>query len=117
MVEDLTNSIQRIIDMNLFITGGITLSCCRLNAAVSGLKKTKKYRSVLAMLDADTCQWVQEEADKAISENLDFVIEGEGGKLLSLEMTHGLILQMMRMTVMNQSQTHELSIMSGTLLK
>jgi hypothetical protein len=69
------------------------------------------------MLDADTCQWVREEADKALEDDPDLIITEIDGKLLPMEITHGLILQMMRMTVMNQSQTHALSIMSGTLLK
>lgn len=117
IVEDMVGTTQRILDMPSFVAGGIMLSCVRLNAAVMVLKKAKHHRSLLAMLDADTCQWVKEEAEKAMREKEELRDIGRDGKLPSIQRTNALILQMMRMTVLNQSQTHALSIMSGTLLK
>lgn len=117
IIEEMVSTTQRILDMPYFIVGGIMISCVRLNAAVKVLKKAKHHRSLLAMLDADTCQWVKEEAKKAIYEKPDLRGIGSDGKLPSIVKTNAMILQMLRMTVLNQSQTQALSIMSGTLLK
>jgi len=117
IVEDFVCSTERLLDMSSFITGGIELSCVRLNAAVMVLKKTKHHRSLLAMLDADTCQWVKEKAETVLEERPELQEIGRNGKLPSLERTNALILQMVRMTVSNQRETHALNIMSGTLLK
>jgi len=117
IIEDMVSTTQRILDMPYFIVGGIMISCVRLNAAVKVLKKAKHHRSLLAMLDADTCQWVKEEAEKAIQEKPELREIGSDGKLPSIVKTNAMILQMLRMTVLNQSQTQALSIMSGTLLK
>ena len=117
MVEDMLNTTKRVLDMPTFIAGGILLSCVRLNTAVMIYKKSKHHRSFLAMLDADTCQWVKEEAEKAIAEKPELRDIGRDGKVPSIAKTNAFILQMIRMTVLNQSQTHALSIMSGTLLK
>ena len=65
-VEEMVGTTKRILDMPSFIKGGVILSFVRLNAAVVLLKRSKHHRSLLAMLDADTCQWVQEEAEKAM---------------------------------------------------
>ena len=116
-VEEMVVTTKRILDMPSFIKGGgVILSFVRLNAAVVLLKRSKHHRSLLAMLDADTCQWVQEEAEKAMGEKPELREIGRNGKLPSVKKTNAVILQMMRITVLNQSQKHALSIMSGMLL-
>jgi len=117
MVDDLVNSCARLIDLGSFLDGGIIVACVRLHFAVINLKKKRQYRSVIAMLDADTCQWVKEKAEVAMIEKVQLTNIGNDATLSSPEDTHALILRMLRMSPVSKEEIHALSIMSGTLLK
>jgi hypothetical protein len=117
MVDDLVNSSTRLIDVAKFMDEGIPIVCVRLYAAISTLKRAKQCRSILAMLDADTCEWVKEQADTTIKENPDIIITDEDGRLMSLDNTYALILRMRRMSSVNRIDAYALGIMCETLLK
>ena len=116
-VEELFNSITRLLDVDMFLDHGIAIVCVRLCTALSILKKVKQCRSILAMLDADTCEWVREQARMTSMENPDIVVTDEDGRLISLDNTHALILRMKRMSTVNRIDAYALSVMCETLLK
>ncbi len=119
VVEELANSSTRLIEIDPFLDGGVPIVCVRLNAAIIALKKAR-YRSVLAMLDADTCAWVKEQADLTENERDDserILTRDEDGKLISLLNTHALILRIKRMSSVNRIDAYALSVMCETLLK
>jgi hypothetical protein len=116
-VEDLFNSITRLLDVDMFMDHGIAIVCVRLRTALTILKKAKQCRSILAMLDADTCEWVREQARTTCIENPDIVVTDENGRLLSLDNTHALILRMKRMSSVNRIDAYALSVMCETLVK
>lgn len=117
LVEDLFNSITRLVDVDTFLDKGIAIVCVRLSSALSFLKKVKRCRSVLAMLDADTCEWVREQARVTRAENPGILVFDDAGNLISLESTHSLILRMKRMSAVNRIDAYALSVMCETLLK
>ncbi len=116
-VEDLFNSITRLIDVDMFLDNGIAIVCVRLSTALTVLKKAKQCRGILAMLDADTCEWVREQARTTRAQNPDIVVIDEEGRLISLDNTQALILRMKRMSAVNRIDAYALSVMCETLLK
>lgn len=116
-VEDFINSVTRLLDIDEFLDQGTAIVCVRLNAALSLLKKSKQCRTILAMLDADTCEWVREQARSTCEENPDIVVTNEDGTLISLDSTHALILRMKRMSGSNRIDTYALFSMCETLLQ
>lgn len=116
-VEDFFNSVTRLLDIEMFLAHGIAIVCVRLSTALSVLRKAKQCRSILALLDADTCEWVREQARTTCAENPDIVVTQEDGTLIPLESTHGLILRMKRMSSVNRIDAYALSVMCETLLK
>jgi hypothetical protein len=117
VVEDFFTSVARLLDIELFLAHGIAIVCVRLSTALSILRKAKQCRSILALLDADTCEWVREQARTTCAENPDIVVTQEDGTLVPLESTHGLILRMKRMSSVNRIDAYALSVMCETLLK
>jgi len=118
VVDNLANSSTRLIEIETFLDGGIPIVCVRLNAAIGTLKKAKQCRSILAMLDADTCEWVKEQAVLTEEERPDRIHwQDEYGKLISLMNTHALILRIKRMSSVNRIDAYALSVMCETLLK
>ena len=117
LVDDLFNSITRLIDVDMFLDHGIAIVCVRLSTALSILKREKQCRGILAMLDADTCEWVREQAKTTVVDNPDIVVTDEYGQLISLESTQALILRMKRMSAVNRIDAYALSVMCETLLK
>ena len=116
-VDDMFNSVTRLLDVEMFLDHGIPIVCVRLNTALSILKKAKQCRNVLALLDADTCEFVKEQARACINEIPDIVVKNDDGALVSLENTHALILRMKRMSAANRIDAYALSVMCETLLK
>ena len=112
MVEDLFLKSSRFLDVPSFLIGAMPLVCVRLNAAVAILRKTRQCRSILAMLDADTCEWVKEQAE--VSSREKGIIEEH---MVPLESTHSLIMRMTRMNVVNKIDAYALNGMCETLLK
>ena len=116
-VEDLFNSVTRLLDVDMFLDHGIAIVCVRLSTALSILKKAKQCRGILAMLDADTCEWVREQARTTRAQKPDIVAINEEGSLISLDNTQALILRMKRMSSVNRIDAYALSVMCETLLK
>ena len=117
LIEDLFNSITRLVDVDMFLDNGIAIVCVRLSAALSFLKKVKRCRSILAMLDADTCEWVREQARVTRASNPGILVFDDVGNLISLDSTLSLILRMKRMSAVNRIDAYALSVMCETLLK
>ncbi len=117
LIEDLFNSITRLVDVDMFLDNGIAIVCVRLSAALSFLKKVKRCRSMLAMLDADTCEWVREQARVTRTENPGILVFDDAGNLISLDSTLSLILRMKRMSAVNRIDAYALSVMCETLMK
>ena len=101
----------------MFLDHGIAIVCVRLSTALSILKKAKQCRGILAMLDADTCEWVREQARTTRAQKPDIVAINEEGSLISLDNTQALILRMKRMSSVNRIDAYALSVMCETLLK
>merc|ERR1712194_187830 len=115
-VEDLANRSSRLIEVETFLQKGIPIVCVRLHAAIITLKKAR-CRGILAMLDADTCEWVKEQAvlTEDRSEDAQRIhFKDENGRLLSLLNTHALILRIKRMSSVNRIDAYALSVMCET---
>ncbi len=117
LIEDFFNSITRLLDVDMFLDNGIAIVCVRLSAALSSLKKAKKCRNILAMLDADTCEWVREQARITRVANPGILAFTNDGSLITLDNTLSLILRMKRMSAVNRIDAYALSVMCETLLK
>jgi hypothetical protein len=117
IVEDFFNSVTRLLDVEMFLDQGIKIICVRLNTALNVLKKAKQCRGIIALLDADTCEWVREQAKTTALDNPDIVVTNEDGTLISLDSTHALILRMKRMSAVNRIDAYALFTMCETLLQ
>jgi hypothetical protein len=117
IVEDFINSVTRLLDVEMFLDQGIPIVCVRLNTALNVLKKAKQCRGIIAMLDADTCEWVREQAKTTTLDNPDIVVTNEDGTLISLDSTHALILRMKRMSAVNRIDAYALFTLCETLLQ
>lgn len=118
-VEELANRSSRLIEVETFLQRGIPIVCVRLHAAIITLKKAR-CRGILAMLDADTCEWVKEQAllTENRSEDAQRIhFKDENGRFISLLSTHALILRIKRMSSVNRIDAYALSVMCETLLK
>jgi len=117
IVDELTNSSSsQHFDVSLFVEDGLKIACRRLNSAILTLKKVKRFRNIIGLLDADICQWVKQQAESN-STNHILVPKQESQSLSS---THAFILRMLQISPIGTGTTekvHALSIMSGTLLK
>jgi hypothetical protein len=108
----------RLIEIERFQDGGMCIACVRLDAALLVLKRAKKYRNILSMLDADTCEWVKEQAEINKKQRPGCVAtHREDGKLISLENTQDLILRIKRMSSASRVDATALSTMCDVLLK
>lgn len=114
-INDLLGSSSGALIKPLFIEEVIQILCARLHGTISSLRRTKHYRSVVSRLDADTCNWVKEQAER-------ITMKDDVYTPVSLITTHSLILRV-RSTAENkfdseQSQSiNSLSRISETLLK
>ena len=107
-INDLLGAVISSLDRSLFAEKIINILCGRLQATVTSLKQTKRYRGIHSLLDADASRWLKEEA--ATSSN--FVTT-------SLITTHSLIMRLQSMPLDKSTceKIEALSSMSGTLLK
>lgn len=107
----------RLIEVERFQEGGMLIACVRLEAALTMLKKAKQCRSILAMLDADTCEWVKEQAGISMIDNQKPIhTHRSDGKLIPLLNTQELILRIKRIRS-NRIDANALSTMCETLLQ
>ena len=118
IIQHLVSS-TRLIEIERFQNGGMPIACVRLDAALTMLKKSKRCRGTLAMLDADTCEWVKEQAEICKVERPDRVIHTHtnDGTLILLFYTRELILRIKRMSSANRIDATALGIMCETLMK
>lgn len=117
MIQHLITS-TRLIEVERFEEGGMLIACVRLEAALSTLKKVKQCRSILAMLDADTCEWVKEQAEISTIENSKSICtHRDDGELIPLASTQELILRVKRVSSANRIDVNALSVMCETLLQ
>jgi hypothetical protein len=117
MVQHLMTS-TRLIEIERFQEGGMAIACVRLDTALVALKKAKECRSIIAMLDADTCEWVKEQAEISKGNRPGKIFtHGADDQLIPLENTHELILRIKRMSSANRIDAAALSTMCDTLLK
>lgn len=111
MVDDLFSSSLNIIDFQVFLQGGFDIACLRLHKTLSSLQKVRKFRGIIGMLDADTCQWIKERSKRL--GNQDY---GE----ISLAATYIFILKLMKLSIGGEQDPRDkaqaLSILSGMLL-
>jgi len=127
MISELANMSNEQLDYPLVVEGGLEIACARLSRIIIELKRAKIFRSILAMLDAETCKWIKKEAEKAadhlitsaeydMEEDEDF--EWQSPPLSS---THAFVLRLLRMSSSvgdsgSSQKAHSLSILSGSLL-
>lgn len=115
--ESLATSTSSNLDVERFVSDGLGTACRRLNLILN-VKRSPQVKSVMGMLDADTCEWVREQAEESIS-----LLEGDDSdSQVSLANTHLLILRLLGLCTMKGDKSmatkiHSLSILSGTLLK
>lgn len=127
MISDLANMSNEQLDYPLVVEGGLEIACARLSRILIELKRAKIFRSILAMLDAETCKWIKKEAEKAADHlitSTEYDIDDDDDfqwQSPPLSSTHALVLRLLRMSSSvgdsNSSQkAHSLSILSGSLL-
>ena len=117
LIQHLVSS-TRLIEIERFSEGGMLIACVRLEAALATLKKAKQCRSILAMLDANTCEWVKEQAEINMIEKPEAIYTHDSnGKLISLVYTQDLILRIKRISPANRIDANALSVMCETLLQ
>jgi hypothetical protein len=115
--ESLSSCNSSNLDVERFVSDGLGIACRRLNRILN-VKRSHAVKSIMGMLDADTCEWVREQAEDSMS-----LLEGDDGdSRVSMANTHLLILRILGLctTIKDKSQArkiHSLSILSGTLLK
>jgi hypothetical protein len=114
-IDDVMTTNVAYLDKQLFVDEIVRIVCQRLDSTITSLKKSKSYRGVVGVLDADTIRWVKEMTTQqpSIQDNLSPV---------SLIATHSLVqkIESISKTIpdkMLERQISDLSNMSTTLLK
>jgi hypothetical protein len=85
-IDDLLASNISHLDKRLFVDETIRIVCQRLDSTISSLKKTKSYRGVVSVIDANISRWIKEEAAKGPSRQNNLAP-------VSLIATHTLVLR------------------------
>ena len=122
-IVDLTASNYQYIDIKLFINGAFNIICRRLDFTIEKLKKSKQLRSLIGILDADTCEWVKANTKLVQSDDsLKSIKRAARVEDSSLPTTHNLVLKTLQMSSTIGSSTyikqaHSLSILTGSLMK
>lgn len=114
-IDDLMASNMAYLEKNIFLDEIVHIMCERLDYTITSLKKTKRYRGVVGILDADASRWIREEARKGSSLQDDRAS-------VSLIATHSLVLRIQSMSKGVTDETLErkisaISTISATLLK
>ena len=120
MVDDLLTRAFNQIDAMRFLDGGLDIVCRRLDTFFrSSFMKTRHMREVMGVLDADLCDWIQQQAAMADESPVWEFPE----PILGLNMTHVLALRLLSLSKTANVDTtlrvkiHSLAVLSGTLLK
>ena len=114
-IDDLLASNIAYLDKQLFLDEIVHIICERLDSTISSLKKSKSYRGVVSVLDANTIRWVREETShEASAQNNQAPV--------SLIATQSLVtrIQSMSQSVSDEileRKISDLSVMSAALLK
>jgi len=123
VVDDLLTrmSSQRGMDLTRFLEDGIGIVCRRLHQMLH-VKRGHEIRSLLGLLDADTTEWIRDQAEGTFS-----LLEDDTGVDrvvldVPLQSTHYFVLRLMSIAVSHADKDtrvklHSLSILTGTLLK
>jgi hypothetical protein len=113
-------SSQRGIDVARFLEDGVGIVCRRLHQMLH-VKRSREIRSLLGLVDADTDEWIREQAEITVSLLEDY---DESKVILEvpLQLTHFLVLRLMSLAVSHADKEtriklHSLSVLTGTLLK
>lgn len=121
MVDDLLTRAFTQIDATRFLDGGLDTLCRRLDAFFqSDFMKKRHMREVMGVLDADLCDWIQQQA--AMAADTSPVWESKD-PLTTLNLTHTLALRLLSLSKTANVDTtlrvkiHSLAVLSGTLLK
>lgn len=115
--EALSLSTTSDLDLVRFISDGLGIACRRLNHALN-VNRSPEMRAIMGMLDADTCEWLREQAEESLS-----LLEGDDGDVgVSISNTHLFILRLLGFCAMvgdmeTATKIHSLSVLSGTILK
>ena len=120
LVDDLLTRAFPQIDAMRFLDGGLDIACRRLDLLFrSDFMKSRPMRELMGVLDADLCDWVQQQA--ALSE--DNPVYEFSDPVVGLGATHVLTLRLLSLSQTANVDTtlrvkiHSLAVMSGTLLK
>ena len=120
LVDDLLTRAFTQIDAMRFLDGGLDILCRRLDTFFGGdFMKTRHMREVMGVLDADLCDWIQQQA--ALSD--DSPVWEFPDPVAGLNMTHVLALRLLSLSKAANVDTtlrvkvHSLAVLSGTLLK
>lgn len=121
MVDDLLTRAFTQIDSIRFLDGGLDIVCRRLDTFFqSDFMKRRHMREVMGVLDADLCDWIQQQA--AVAADASPVWESPD-PLTTLNLTHVLALRLLSLSKTANVDTtlrvkiHSLAVLSGTLLK
>ena len=120
IVDDLLTRAFTQIDATRFLDGGLDIVCRRLDTFFrSDFMKRRHMREVMGVLDADLCDWIQQQAAM-----------GDEGPVwefpephMGLSLTHTLALRLLSLSKKANVDTtlrvkiHSLAVLSGTLLK
>ena len=63
-IDELITSNPSMFDMALLVNGTTSIVCERIHVTLSTMKKVRKFRGIIGMVDADLSSWIKEEADK-----------------------------------------------------
>ncbi|KAL7473567.1 hypothetical protein ACHAXS_014010 [Conticribra weissflogii] len=115
-VDNLMGSCIHSLDKELFVDEIRGVLCVRLDAIIASLKKSRNYRGVVSLLDADTSRYVRDIAAKFTPS------KRENHAPVSLVTTHSLMMRTQSMCediddVGKRKDIDALCVMSGTLLK
>jgi len=115
-IDDLLGSCINSLDKELFVNEVREILCVRLDATIASLKKSRNYRIVVSLLDADTSRYVHDIAAKFTPS------KSENYAPVSLFTTHSLVMRTQSMCEdiddeVKRKDIDALCLMSGTLLK
>lgn len=89
----------KLLDPDDFMERVVPIVCVRLQVAIYNLRRNKHSRGILSSLDADTCEWVKEQAEIVEEERPGKICtDDDSGKMVSLDVTYDLILRLKRMS-------------------
>ncbi|KAL7551043.1 hypothetical protein ACHAWF_014247, partial [Thalassiosira exigua] len=115
-IDDLLGASGSSLEKSTFAEQVVRIICARLHATVTSLKKTKNYRGILSLLDADASRWVREEASKCPPS------QRKKHAMASLITTHSMVMRIKNMFSGSidesiSAKIDALCLMSETLLK